>query len=345
MSYKQTKKWIVDKNSVHLNNSSEIKEAALWIKKGDIIAFPTETVYGLGANAFDEMAIQKIFQAKGRPSDNPLIVHIAKMEQLEELVTEVPLVAQQLMNAFWPGALTIILKRTNRIATSVTAGLDTVGVRMPSHPIALKLIEEAGVPVAAPSANQSGKPSPTSARHVLHDLNGRIAGIVDGGLTGVGVESTVIDCSTEKPILYRPGGVTKEEIESVIGTIEVDPSLQAETVAPRSPGMKYTHYAPTGKLFIVENREQISTYIKAAKEQGLRVGVLTTEERVADYDADVIVACGRRESLTTVAQKLYDSLRTFDDQKVEVIYAEAFPKEGIGIAIMNRLEKAAETVL
>ncbi|WP_082394217.1 L-threonylcarbamoyladenylate synthase [Bacillus sp. JCM 19034] len=345
MSYEQTKRWIVDKSNVYLHNSSEIKEAALWIKKGEVVAFPTETVYGLGANAFDDTAIQKIFKAKGRPSDNPLIVHIAKVEQLEELVTEIPPVAKKLISAFWPGALTIIMKRTNGIANSVTAGLDTVGIRMPSHPVALKLIEEADVPIAAPSANRSGKPSPTNASHVLHDLDGRIAGVVDGGITGLGVESTVIDCSTNRPILYRPGGVTKEEIESVIGTIEVDPSLKKETVVPKSPGMKYTHYAPEGKLFVVEDRGQIRAYIEAAKQNGLRVGVLTTEENAAQYEADIVIACGSSERLSTVAQNLYDSLREFDQQKAEVIYAESFPKEGIGIAIMNRLEKAAEAVL
>ncbi|MCK0470032.1 L-threonylcarbamoyladenylate synthase [Halalkalibacter sp. APA_J-10(15)] len=336
---------MVDKDDQFLHKSSEIKEAALWIKNGDVIAFPTETVYGLGANALDEEAIQNIFQAKGRPSDNPLIVHIAKEEQLKELVIDVPLVAKKLIHAFWPGPLTIILKRTNSIAESVTAGLDTVGVRMPSHPIALTLIEAADVPIAAPSANQSGKPSPTSASHVIHDLNGKIAGVVDGGVTGVGVESTVVDCSVDRVILYRPGGVTKEEIEAVIGPIEVDPSLQAETEAPRSPGMKYTHYAPIGQLYVVSDCGKINNYVQEARAKGHRVGVLTTEERKAKYDADIVVACGKRDDLSTVAQKLYDSLRTFDQQKAEIIYAEAFPKEGIGIAIMNRLEKAADAVI
>nr|WP_052015928.1 L-threonylcarbamoyladenylate synthase [Halalkalibacter hemicellulosilyticus] len=336
---------MVDKEDQLLHKSSEIKEAALWIKKGEVIAFPTETVYGLGANALDEKAIQKIFQAKGRPSDNPLIVHIAKEEQLKDLVTDVPLVAKKLINAFWPGPLTIILKRTNSIAESVTAGLDTVGIRMPSHSIALSLIEAAGVPIAAPSANQSGKPSPTTANHVIHDLDGKIAGVVDGGVTGVGVESTVVDCSVDRVMLYRPGGVTKEEIEDVIGAIEVDPSLHAETEAPRSPGMKYTHYAPTGQLYIVSDCRKIKDYVQEARIKGHRVGVLTTEERVAEYDADIVVACGKRDDLSTVAQKLYDSLRAFDGQKAEIIYTEAFPKEGIGIAVMNRLEKAADGVI
>lgn len=325
------------------DKAPEIEEAALWIKSGEVVAFPTETVYGLGANALDEKAIQNIFVAKGRPSDNPLIVHIAKESQLNDLVEEIPATAQALIDVFWPGPLSIIFKRKEGIAPSVTAGLSTVAIRMPDHPVALRLLEEANVPIAAPSANLSGKPSPTTAAHVFHDLNRKIAGIVDGGPTGVGLESTVIDCSEGTPVLYRPGGVTKEQIEEIIGPIDVDPALASAEEAPKSPGMKYTHYSPAGILYLVDDRENIPSYIHEAKKAGSRVGVLTTEENADAYDADVVIACGKRNDLATVAMSLYKSLRSFDEEKVEVIFAETFAKEGLGIAIMNRLEKAAET--
>ncbi|MDT8860445.1 L-threonylcarbamoyladenylate synthase [Alkalihalobacillus sp. MEB130] len=343
MSYKQTKYWSVDNFSGSEENLQVMKEAALWITKGEIVAFPTETVYGLGANALDEQAVKKIFEAKGRPSDNPLIVHIADIEQLDELVLEIPDVAHQLMNQFWPGPLTLIFKKKQVVAPSVTAGLETVAVRMPDHDVARALLRAAGVPVAAPSANVSGKPSPTTAAHVYHDLKGKIKGIVDGGRTGVGLESTVLDCSTPVPMLYRPGGVTKEELEAVIGKVDVDPtllSLSAEQT-PLSPGMKYTHYSPSGTVYLVRDRQKMVELIWRAKQEGKRVGVLTTVENEGAYEADVVVACGSREDLATVASALYDSLRTFDEREAEVIFSEVFPYEGLGIAIMNRLEKAA----
>lgn len=341
MSYKQTKLWTVDKWSEDKNNTLLIEEAAMWIKKGEVIAFPTETVYGLGANALDEQAVRKIFEAKGRPNDNPLIVHIADQTQLDELVTEVPEMAKVLIKHFWPGALTLIFKKKAAVAPSVTAGLDTVAVRMPDHPVARQLLRVAAVPVAAPSANLSGKPSPTSAEHVYHDLKNRIAGIVDGGQTGVGLESTVLDCSGSSPVLYRPGGVTKEEIEAVIGPVKVDPSLLSTDRPPLSPGMKYTHYAPAGTLFLVRKQSQMNDLIKQAKAEGKRVGVLTTEEHASSYEADVTIICGRRDNLSSVASALYEGLRSFDREGAEIIYAESFPYVGLGIAIMNRLEKAA----
>ncbi|GAE33624.1 L-threonylcarbamoyladenylate synthase [Halalkalibacter akibai] len=341
MSYKQTFLWAVDNFLENNKKQQMIKEAALWIKKGEVIAFPTETVYGLGANALDEQAVRKIFEAKGRPSDNPLIVHIAEAEQLNDLVLQVPSVAKKLIEQFWPGPLTIILKKKEAVAESVTAGLDTVAVRMPDHPVALELLKEAGVPVAAPSANLSGKPSPTNGEHVYHDLKGRIAGILDAGGTGVGVESTVLDCSSDVPVLYRPGGVTVEEIEAIVGQVKIDPSLKSKDEAPLSPGMKYTHYSPNGSLTLVRNRMQIPTLLEEAKSQGKRTGVLTTEENQDFYEADVVVSCGKRSDLATVAHKLYQSLRKFDEEKAEVIFSEIFPSEEMGIAIMNRLEKAA----
>ena len=290
----------------------------------------------------DDEAIAKIFEAKGRPSDNPLIVHIGTKSQLDGIVKEIPPVAEKLMAHFWPEPLTIILPRKEGISERVTAGLNTVGVRMPDHPVALALIEEANVPVAAPSANRSGRPSPTLASHVYEDLNGKIAGIVDGGATGVGVESTVIDCTSTVPTILRPGGITKEQLEAVIGTVSLDPALKDEKEKPKSPGMKYTHYAPKAPLSIVEgSREFIQQLVDEKKEEGFKVGVLTTEEYQHVYNADVILSCGVRSDLASVATKLYDVLRTFDASEVDVIFSESFPNEGIGNAIMNRLTKAA----
>ncbi|HHY20296.1 MAG TPA: threonylcarbamoyl-AMP synthase [Bacilli bacterium] len=342
MRYIQTDILHVDKNNRILRETNEIKEAALWIRNGEVVAFPTETVYGLGGNAFSNEAIEKIYQAKGRPSDNPLIVHIACKEQLRDFVCEVPKLAEQLMNAFWPGPLTLVLPGNGKLAAKVTANLSTVAVRMPDHPVALALIEAAGVPVAAPSANLSGKPSPTTAAHVEKDLTGRIRAIVDGGKTGVGVESTVVDCTGESAMILRPGGVTKEALEAVVGKVDTDPALSEENVTPKSPGVKYTHYAPKAPLYLVEGSvEQIQQLIEDKKRDGLKVGVLTTVEQIASYDADLVVACGSRERLETVASELYGSLRRFDEEQLDILFAETFVNEGLGIAIMNRLEKAS----
>ncbi|EMY4796316.1 TPA: threonylcarbamoyl-AMP synthase [Bacillus pacificus] len=337
-----TNMWIVDNVVERKKYYPQLQEAAKLLRENEAIAFPTETVYGLGANAMNDEAIAKIFEAKGRPSDNPLIVHIGTKSQLDGIVKEIPPVAEKLMEHFWPGPLTIILPRKEGISEKVTAGLNTVGVRMPDHPVALALIEEANVPVAAPSANRSGRPSPTLASHVYEDLNEKIAGIVDGGATGVGVESTVIDCTSAVPTILRPGGITKEQLESVIGTVSLDPALKDEKEKPKSPGMKYTHYAPKAPLSIVEgSREFIQRLVDEKKEEGFKVGVLTTEEYQHVYNADVVLSCGVRSDLASVATKLYDVLRTFDASEVDVIFSESFPNEGIGNAIMNRLTKAA----
>lgn len=334
--------WVVDNVVERKKYYPQLQEAAKLLRENEAVAFPTETVYGLGANAMDDEAIAKIFEAKGRPSDNPLIVHIGTKSQLDGIVKGIPPVAEKLMAHFWPGPLTIILPRKEGISERVTAGLNTVGVRMPDHPVALALIEEANVPVAAPSANRSGRPSPTLASHVYEDLNGKIAGIVDGGATGVGVESTVIDCTSPVPTILRPGGITKEQLEAVIGTVSLDPALKDEKEKPKSPGMKYTHYAPKAPLSIVEgSREFIQQLVDGKKEEGFKVGVLTTEEYQHVYNADVILSCGVRSDLASVATKLYDVLRTFDASEVDVIFSESFPNEGIGNAIMNRLTKAA----
>ncbi|MEI4620643.1 threonylcarbamoyl-AMP synthase [Bacillus pfraonensis] len=337
-----TNMWVVD-NVVEIKKDyPQLQEAARLLRENEAIAFPTETVYGLGANAMNDEAIAKIFEAKGRPSDNPLIVHIGAKSQLGEIVREITPVAEVLMKHFWPGPLTIILPKKDGISEKVTAGLDTVGVRMPDHPVALALIEAANVPVAAPSANRSGRPSPTLASHVYEDLNGRIAGIVDGGATGVGVESTVVDCTSEVPTILRPGGITKEQLEEVIGTVSLDPALKDEKEKPKAPGMKYTHYAPKAPLSIVEgSREFIQQLVDKKKEEGYTVGVLTTEEYQHVYKANVVLSCGVRSDLASIATKLYDVLRTFDASEVDVIFSESFPNEGIGNAIMNRLTKAA----
>lgn len=339
----KTTLWTVDDLTNLSTSYPHITQAAAKLKDNEVVAFPTETVYGLGANAFSDEAVRKIFEAKGRPSDNPLIVHIASQEQLDEFVEDIPEYAIALINHFWPGPLTLVLKKKGeKLSDLVTAGLDTVGVRMPDHPIALALLKEANVPVAAPSANRSGKPSPTQASHVYYDLQGRISGIIDGGQTGVGVESTVIDCTTKIPTILRPGGVTKEQMEEIVGEVHVDQALVEEGHAPKSPGMKYTHYAPNAPVIVVDGshrfiQQQIDEYEKAGK----KVGVLTTEEAINDYRATKVVSCGNRSNLHTVAAKLYDVLRQFDQEDVDLIVSESFPQVGVGTAIMNRLLKAA----
>ncbi|MCY9089927.1 L-threonylcarbamoyladenylate synthase [Bacillus mojavensis] len=339
----KTKRWFVDVTGELSTNDPQITQAAALLGENEVVAFPTETVYGLGANAKSTDAVKKIYEAKGRPSDNPLIVHIADISQLDGLTGPAPEKAKILMKRFWPGALTLILPCTpDALSPRVTAGLDTVAVRMPDHPLALALIRAAGLPIAAPSANLSGKPSPTKAEHVAHDLGGRIAGIMDGGATGIGVESTVLSCVGDIPVLLRPGGITKEQIEAEIGPILVDKGLADQNEKPISPGMKYTHYAPSAPLVISEGSpERIQTLIQEYQRGGKRVGVLTTEENADFYSADYVKSCGRRDQLETVAAALYDALRSFDEEKVDFIIAESFPDTGVGLAIMNRLMKAA----
>lgn len=339
----KTKIWKVDKYGDNLYTYPQIKEAAKLLKQNEVVAFPTETVYGLGGNALSDEAIEKIFKAKGRPSDNPLIVHISDQQDVQKFVETIPEKAKLLMESFWPGPLTIILQaKPGIISEKTTAGLSTVGIRMPDHPVALSLIKAAGLPIAAPSANLSGKPSPTNFIHTFQDMNGKIAGIVDGGETGVGVESTVIDCTDNIPIILRPGGVTKEEIETVIGPVKIDSQIKEEVENPRSPGMKYKHYAPNVPMVLVDGSpEFLQKIIDEKRQEGKKVGVLTTEERKNVYDADKVLVCGNRNDLSTVAQSLFRTLRSFNQENVDYIVSETFPTEGIGIAIMNRLIKAA----
>ncbi|ABR46566.1 Sua5/YciO/YrdC/YwlC family protein [Alkaliphilus metalliredigens QYMF] len=322
------------------------------IREGKTVAFPTETVYGLGANALDSKAINKIFVAKGRPSDNPLIVHVAHRVEVDALVRVIPEKAKKLMAHFWPGPLTLVMEKSHGIPGEISAGLSTVAIRMPVHPIARTLIEKAGVPVAAPSANTSGKPSPTRAAHVIQDLRGKVDAIIAGGPCDVGVESTVLDVTEETPMILRPGGVTKEMLEAVIGEVALDPGLYHRGEmkdVPRSPGMKYTHYAPKAKVIIIEGVEaavvrKIREMVAYYKEKGLSVGVIVTDESLAYYDQVeecCVKSMGSRQNPETIANNLFRVLREFDETNVAIILSEAVEEVGIGQAVMNRLMKAA----
>ncbi|TVX89513.1 L-threonylcarbamoyladenylate synthase [Paenibacillus agilis] len=411
----QTKVWHLQ-GAEPAEEEQWIQEAALCLAEGKTVAFPTETVYGLGADATSTEAVESIFAAKGRPSDNPLIVHIAHREQLDNLVLPYNELACRLMEHFWPGPLTLVLPaRPGAVSPRVTAGLSTVAVRMPDHEVALRLIAASGKPIAAPSANRSGRPSPTRAEHVETDLAGRIAGVVDGGSTGVGVESTVVELDGDRIHVLRPGGVTLDMLAELGAPVTVDravdPTLVAaevatnhehsgqdniltesasaenETVsiesntvnidsadieqlpprelvvepakdgqvsaskpdaaAPRSPGMKYAHYAPQGTMYLVQgdNDQAVSAYIQAdlddAKQRGEMTGVLTFHEHADRYRADVVVELGSLQQLEQAAQLLYDALRRFDEAGATYIAAETCPADGIGLAVMNRLVKAA----
>jgi L-threonylcarbamoyladenylate synthase len=346
---KTTRWWKIspDLSVEKLRQTDEVRRAAELLRRGGLVAFPTETVYGLGADATQDQAVSSIFAAKGRPSDNPLIIHLGHASQLAGWVSEIPPAARRLAEAFWPGPLTLVLPHRGNISPRVTAGLPTVAVRVPGHPVARALILEAGVPVAAPSANRSGRPSPTEGKHVWEDLAGRIDALLDAGPAGVGVESAVVDVTGETPVLLRPGGVSLEELSRIAGQIEVDPGLAGESAAPRSPGMKYRHYAPKGEMWLVpgetkDARERIGRLIQEARQKGRRVGVLTTEENQSFYSADVVVACGKRSDPASVARALYAALRRFDEERVDLIFAETFPEEGLFHSVMNRLRKAAD---
>lgn len=323
--------------------------AAKVIKEGGLVAFPTETVYGIGANSFNEEAIKKIFIAKGRPQDNPLIVHIAELEQIYDLVKEVPQKAKTLMKKFWPGPLTLIFKKSQKVPYVNTAGMDTVAIRMPSNTIAHLLIKRAEVPISAPSANVSGKPSPTDASHVIEDLYGKVDVIIDGGKCDVGVESTVLDLTEKVPVILRPGAVTLEMLKEVIGNVEVDPSLlkkPQEDLKPKSPGMKYKHYSPNAEVYIVTgDLEKVVKKIQELTEEqlkyGKKVGIMATVQTSTQYEKGEIIVVGDRNRPETIAKNLFAVLRQFDKKGVDVIFAESFEYDNIGLAIMNRLEKAA----
>lgn len=334
-------------------DTAAIRYAADVLRRGGLVAFPTETVYGLGGDATDPGAASAIFAAKGRPQDNPLIVHIAKREDLWLVARDVPEAALRLIEHFWPGPLTLVLPRTHLIPDETTGGLDTVAIRMPDHGIALALIAEAGVPVAAPSANTSGKPSPTTADHVMEDLAGKIDLVIDGGPTSIGVESTVVDMTVSPPMVLRPGGTTLEDLRKILANIEVSPSIihpgrMPINGAPRSPGMKYTHYSPEAEVMLFEGDPQdiVSRIRRSAIDliaQGKRVGILATHETHDLYkDLGVLLkVSGSREDLSRIASHIFALLREFDHDKADVILVEGVPENGLGFAIMNRLRKAA----
>lgn len=331
-----------------------LKEAGNVIRSGGLVAFPTETVYGLGANALDPDAASKIYTAKGRPADNPLIVHIAELEQIYNLAEDVTVPALRVMEAFWPGPLTVILPKKPVIPDQVTGGLKNVAVRMPNHPVALGIIRAAGVPVAAPSANSSGKPSPTVAEHVSEDLNGKIDMIVDGGPCQVGLESTVLDLTADPPVILRPGAITREDLEGVLGHVAEASScketLDAET-APKAPGMKYRHYSPEAPVIVVTGEdpnkifEKIMELIQTYTLQNKKIGLLVPGESIAAYPSDFKYEIGTRENPETVARNLFHGLRWLDSQGVDLIIAEGYQETGVGRAVMNRLSKAAREII
>lgn len=337
---------IADKNHV---KDEELLEAAQILRDGGLVAFPTETVYGLGANALNEEAAKKIYAAKGRPSDNPLIAHISSMDELPALVSEIPAAGRLLAEKFWPGPLTMIFPKSELVPYGTTGGLETVAVRMPSDPAANRLISLAGVPVAAPSANTSGRPSPTKAEHVVEDMNGKIEMIIDGGEVGIGVESTIVDVSGPVPTLLRPGAVTMEMLRDTLGNVEIDPAIlgpMKADVKPKAPGMKYRHYAPKAEMILVEGSpEKVAEYInrgvKKALEGGKRAGIICTEESRNRYRSGILQVIGSREHEETVAHNLFAVLREFDELNVDCIFSESFSENQLGQAIMNRLCKAA----
>ncbi|MBS5080295.1 MAG: L-threonylcarbamoyladenylate synthase [Clostridiales bacterium] len=329
-------------------NDGGIRKAGEILKNGGLVAFPTETVYGLGANALDERAAARIYEAKGRPSDNPLIVHIAEMADLYGIAAEVPQKAEALAKAFWPGPLTMIFKKNDIVPYGTTGGLDTVAVRMPRHELACALIRAGGGYIAAPSANTSGRPSPTKASHVEEDLSGKIDMIIDGGSVGIGLESTIVDMSEDTPTILRPGYINREMLEEVIGPVQVDRALLKDdaSIHPKAPGMKYKHYAPKANLIILEGEEQnviskINELIQQEIQCGGSPGVIASDETAGAYTGGMIKSIGTRNDELSIAQNLYGILREFDELEVTQIFSEAFETPKMGQAIMNRLMKAA----
>ncbi|MGN0165376.1 MAG: L-threonylcarbamoyladenylate synthase [Lachnospiraceae bacterium] len=342
-----TKLLKIDRADFH---PEDLSEACELLKQGELVAFPTETVYGLGGNALDETASARIYKAKGRPSDNPLIVHIADVNALETIGREVPPEAYKLAERFWPGPLTMIVKKSDMVPKSTTGGLDTVAVRMPSDEIALELIKGSGLYIAAPSANASGRPSTTRAGHCMEDLGGKIPMIVDGGPVKIGLESTIVDLSGDQPLILRPGFITIDRLLEVIPSVEYDPAVISRTckkdVVAKAPGMKYRHYAPKGELVIFEGEpekviKRINSEIDSKRKQGFTTAVIATEESKDFYKADYVVSLGRRTDEAEIASHLFEALRSFDNSGADFIFGECFFSRGVGQAIMNRLLKAA----
>ena len=341
-----TKFYEIDENNIDIE---KMQEAGDLIAAGELVAFPTETVYGLGGDALHPEAAKKIYAAKGRPSDNPLIVHIAEVSDLERVAKVVPEQAKKLAEAFWPGPLTMVVWKNENVPYATTGGLDTVAVRMPNHPVALELIRKSGKLIAAPSANTSGRPSPTEGSHVMEDLDGRIAMVLDSGLVGIGIESTIIDLTEEVPMVLRPGYITPEMLSEVLQEpVVIDPGILAadDPTKPKAPGMKYKHYAPKADMVIVDGEkdtviEEINRRTAFARQQGRKVAVIATEETKESYNADVVLCMGKRDDEDSIAQHMYKILRDCDELEVQEIYSECFQTPRIGQAIMNRLLKAA----
>ncbi|MBQ8986560.1 MAG: threonylcarbamoyl-AMP synthase [Lachnospiraceae bacterium] len=325
-----------------------IERAGQIIKNGGLVAFPTETVYGLGGDALNPASSKKIYAAKGRPSDNPLIVHVCRFEDIGPIVREIPPQAVRLAEAFWPGPLTMIFHKNDRVPAETTGGLDTVAIRFPSNTIAQALIKASGGYIAAPSANRSGRPSPTLARYCMEDLDGRVEMVIDGGQVGIGLESTIIDLTEEEPVILRPGFITQKKLAQVLGNVDVDRTIITPDsgIAPKAPGMKYRHYAPKGELVILEgSRSKVVAEINKAaakdRENGIRSGVICTDETRDMYSADCVKSAGARGDEESIARELFRILREFDDENVGHIYSESFREGDLGQAIMNRLMKAA----
>ena len=352
MNFKRRKVSLVKTKVAIINDVRDdieyIKEAGSVIKEGGTVAFPTETVYGLGADALNSEAVKKIFIAKGRPQDNPLIVHVSSKD-LSYLVKDIPKVAEDLMNKFWPGPLTIILDKKDIIPDETSAGLSTIGIRMPNNEIALKLIELSGKPIAAPSANISGRPSPTEVERCIEDLDGRVDYILGGDRSDIGVESTIVDCTVEPPMVLRPGGITLEMLREVDTRIEIDKALMkkpSDDLKPKAPGMKYRHYAPKASLKIIRGKNEktieiISKMLENYIDKNNKVAILTTDENLSRFNKGEIISLGSEKELSQIAQNLFEALRKCDDLGVQYILCQGFEEDGVGLAIMNRLNKAA----
>ena len=337
----QTEVIRIERNNI---NAQIMQKAGSILKSGGLVAFPTETVYGLGADALNTEAAEKIYAAKGRPSDNPLIIHIADMGHLDKIVKYVPDEAKKLADAFWPGPLTMILNKSACVPYGTTGGLDTVAVRMPSDKIAQELIRRGGGYVAAPSANISGRPSPTTAQHVYEDMNGRIPLILDGGAVEIGLESTIVDLTADVPVILRPGYISLAMVQAILGRAEMDRGLIADDsgIRPKAPGMKYRHYAPKAELKIIEGHiDRVISYINQRADGSRRIGIICTEETREAYPHGDIKSIGSRKNELSIANHLFEVLREFDEDGVEAIYSESFEAPGLGQAIMNRLLKAA----
>ena len=337
----QTEVIRIERNNI---NAQIMQKAGSILKSGGLVAFPTETVYGLGADALNTEAAEKIYAAKGRPSDNPLIIHIADMGHLDKIVKYVPDEAKKLADAFWPGPLTMILNKSACVPYGTTGGLDTVAVRMPSDKIAQELIRRGGGYVAAPSANISGRPSPTTAQHVYEDMNGRIPLILDGGAVEIGLESTIVDLTADVPVILRPGYISLAMVQAILGRAEMDRGLIADDsgIRPKAPGMKYRHYAPKAELKIIEGPiDRVISYINQRADGSRRIGIICTEETREAYPHGDIKSIGCRKNELSIANHLFELLREFAEDGVEAIYSESFEAPGLGQAIMNRLLKAA----